>query len=350
MNILKYVFGFFILLTVTFAASDNYERYIVSEKSAIVYSDSLYEQGMFKESLEFNALALDKFPQSEKLLLNQAATLFDVRKIEEAQILFKKILSINRRNSIAQEYLVKINEQENLLLNPYLQQVKIFIKDKGFDFALIFFGFLYGALLSKAIYTCDSKDAKYLLNKIKFYTNAATMKKSFSKYAFFVLVNIFNRASNCILTSILMIASWSFGLALLIIFFEIIFFEKYISSIRNSEMLTTHILIVFLISILIVFIKIILQSIINNFIKTTEYGSLHAKLELISLIQRTIDNKDYSTLLRDVERIEEIIGIKVFLKEFEDLWIDESSKKIFEDISKLKKNISKMGTSNLNKG
>lgn len=80
MNLYKILISSFLLINVLNANGNIYDKYLSSENKAIVYSDLLYERGMLDEGIAFSKIATSKFPNSEKLLFNYAATLFELKK------------------------------------------------------------------------------------------------------------------------------------------------------------------------------------------------------------------------------------------------------------------------------
>ena len=300
----KYIFLIFILLINSNLFASDYNKYLKSEIRAKIELQKLVDDaGDYKTALVFSKKALQKYPSSLMIQLYRAKTLYLTKDLQNAKILFMRVLEEDPTNDIAADFINKIEQQEDANKNKDLEEFISYITGQGFDFLLIFLGFLGAEVLAKKHHTCENNNyvdtIEVYINNYKYEHTNYRLNKVFYKTKKYFL----DFFSICNLLSIIILFIISMALTLTFICLELfgnidIILTKDILKVISIDDLWRHFVIIFIV----VSIGIILNKIIS-IVK----ASKEDENDVADTLQELIITGEYAILRENISKLNKVL-------------------------------------------
>jgi len=293
---MKFILVILVFIYTTGLFGLDFNKYLKSQiRSEITIQKIVNDEGDYPKALKFSTLAIKKYPNSMIIQLYRAKALYLTSNLDDSKILFMQILEKDPTNDIASDFIDKIEKQEEANKNKDLEEIFEYMSDKGFDFLMIFLGFLGAEVLAKKYQECNNHDYIIVVNHYiaNYYNKADSFR--LNRFIFDAKVYLKQIFSLCNFISLIII--FTISLAFTIAFFwlelvgyiNIIFSEDILKTV-TSDQLWSHFRIVLVISIFIIFIKNIFVSIMED---------QATKEDVAYTLQEMVVNNEYE-LLRDV--------------------------------------------------
>jgi len=301
----KYLFLVLALLISSDLLAFDYNKYLKSELRAKIKLQKLVDDaGDYKEALKFSKKALEKYSSSLMIKQYRAKALYLTKDLKNAKILFMHILEEDPTNDIAADFINKIEQQENAHKNKDLEEVIGYITGQGFDFLLIFLGFLGAEVLAKRYHACENNNyidtIEYYINNYK-YEEAGYKLNRFLYKTKKYLLNFF---SICNLLSLIILFIISTSLTLiffcveLIGHFDVILSEDILKSITTDE-LWRH----FIITFVIISLAIVLNKVISSIREPKENEN-----DVADTLQELVMSGEYAILRENISKLNATIS------------------------------------------
>jgi tetratricopeptide (TPR) repeat protein len=293
---LKLSIIFLLFINISFA--NSYDKYLKSKTRATITLQKIVDnEGDYQKALEFSKLAFNKYPNNIMIQQYRAKALYLLNDLQNAKILFIKVLEKDPTNDIAADFIVKIEAQEKAQKNKDLESTLGYLSDKGLDFILIFLGFLGAEVLGRKYTTCNSNKYAFIINQYIYFYNVSNItylsKLKFLLTEYFHYKNLF---SLCNILSIIILLTISSAVTISFYWLELIgyiniFIDEETLKIITSNSLQIHYLIVlFFISLLIIFI-----SSISHFIDDNN------KYTVSDILEELLINNEFSLLRENMK-------------------------------------------------
>jgi tetratricopeptide (TPR) repeat protein len=130
---------------------------IGSRVKAIVLSQQLIDAGEFEQAVDYLDRAVGKYPKDDQLLSLHGEALYQSRKIEEAEVLFRRALAVNPLNPLAKARVERIRETSIATTSVKAQVIESVAWDKAGDVVVLGLGFFLGTLISGAVTNFKSR-------------------------------------------------------------------------------------------------------------------------------------------------------------------------------------------------
>jgi hypothetical protein len=237
----------------------------------------------------------------------RAKALYLTKNLDEAKILFIKILEEDPTNDIAADFIKKIEKQEEAHKNKDLEEVIEYIHGQGFDFLLIFLGFLGAEVLAKRFNSCYSGNYISVVKRYVYYYNIEN--PGYLDKLVFITKNYFrpsNFISMCNFLSIivLLIMSTSFTLGYYWLeiqgYVNIFISEESLKTISGSDLGYNYLVLWVIFSILMVAFKTFVL-LLNDF---------ETKEDVADTLQELFENGEYSTFRHRLSLLNDNISQK----------------------------------------
>jgi tetratricopeptide (TPR) repeat protein len=297
-----------LLFLFSFSFAQNFDKYLKSERRASIGLQKLVDnEGDYKKAVEFSKLAIKKYPKSIMIRQYRAKALYLTKNLDEAKILFIKILEEDPTNDIAADFIKKIEKQEEAHKNKDLEDILEYIADKGLDFLLIFLGFLGAEVLAKRFNSCYSGNYISVVKRYVYYYNIEN--PGYLDKLVFITKNYFrpsNFISMCNFLSIivLLIMSTSFTLGYYWLeiqgYVNIFISEESLKTISGSDLGYNYLVLWVIFSILMVAFKTFVL-LLNDF---------ETKEDVADTLQELFENGEYSTFRHRLSLLNDNISQK----------------------------------------
>lgn len=157
----------FVLAAQLLFADAASEKALDSKMRAEVYAQELIDAGEYKRANDFLARAIERYPDSDTLLMFNGTSHFYLKQLEEAKKYFRLVLQIDPRNEQASAFIATIEEQEAAQENEIIGSLVEYLGDKGFDFLMIFLAFLGGEIIARRYNECNAAEIEGLIDAYK---------------------------------------------------------------------------------------------------------------------------------------------------------------------------------------
>jgi len=136
------VFLLLLLFSFTSIAAD-------SKKVAIVKAQMQVEAGEFKAAIKYLAKVTQSYPNVDVLFALYGQALYEHKDITNAEIQFRKALTINPLNAVAKSYIELIRATNNATVSEKAQQFEEISFDKIGDLVAMALAFLVASILNR---------------------------------------------------------------------------------------------------------------------------------------------------------------------------------------------------------
>jgi len=171
-------------LTISLYAEMTEEEALQSCEKAEVYAFQLNDGGYYKETLQFAKKALKRCSSSSELHMYLGTAYFHLKNFDEAKKNFRQVLEIDPRNEQAADFIKLIEEQEEAKENEIVGELLEYLRDKGFDFLMIFLAFLGGEIIARRYKQCSNLETETLVDT---YHHRKRLAHSLSYRVYYVL-------------------------------------------------------------------------------------------------------------------------------------------------------------------
>jgi tetratricopeptide (TPR) repeat protein len=297
-----------LLFIFSFSFAQNFDKYLKAERRASIGLQKFVDnEGDYKKAVEFSKLAIKKYPKSIMIRQYRAKALYLTKNLDEAKILFIKILEEDPTNDIAADFIKKIEKQEEAHKNKDLEEVIEYIHGQGFDFLLIFLGFLGAEVLAKRFNSCYSGNYISVVKRYIYYYNIEN--PDYLDKLVFITKNYFrpnNFLSMCNFLSIIVLLVMASSFTIGFYWFElngylnIFISEEELKTISGDELFSHYVKLWLGTSFLMILFKIFVL-ILNDF---------ETKEDVADTLQELFENSDYSTFRHRLSLLNDNISQK----------------------------------------
>ena len=322
----------FILLNSINLFAGGFDKYLKSQlRSEIKIQKLVNDEGDYAKALKFSKVALAKYQDSLMIQLYRAKALYLTNELHQAKVLFIKILEKDPTNDIATGFITKIEEQEEANKNKDLESILDYMSDKGFDFLMIFFGFLGAEVLAKRYQECEKYS--YIIaikHYLRNYTDDTNYYK-FNRLIFDAKEYLKNFFSICNFMSIIVVFTVSLAFAISVFWFELVgylgFFlsDDFLKSV-SADQLWMHFKVILFSSIFLIYLQKIIASLLEP--RATKEDVSYTLEELIANNEYKILREMVYELNRTVSKYEKDKIIEYII----DSDSQEIIKKLFEEL------------------
>lgn len=281
-------------------ASFDYNKYLKSETRAQIKLQKLVDdEGDYAEAIKFGKTGLEKYQDNIFIMSYYAKAMYLTGGLDKSKKLFMKMLSIDPTNDIAAGFIKKIEDQEEAKKNKDLAYVIDYLTNKGFDFLMIFLGFLGAEVLAKRYNDCKDSDSIKIVDRyIAGKTNGGSIFTS--------IIKRFNYIS--FLLQIIIVVTIAIAISIVLNWLELsghlplILSEERLQVMNGNEFLWYFIYIVIVVSLVMVLFKFIgsyLDSEKSELDVANELQTLalENKFEILKECVDTLDDNDLTHIL-----------------------------------------------------